>query len=221
MDEKLKMLSAELPKDAIQKTVKSETKKGYDTTGYSYQYVVDRLNEVYGLSWGFKWEILERKDGNFRSGAPFVEITVMMSIWVESEKNIRTCVGGHISSNYADALKGAITNSFKKTAAFFGVGASAFRGTLDDDSVMPDTHENKTYQKVQNAINNISELDEVMTNFILLIASIQEAGHQLEDKDFTNFKTMENLYTAKNPKLKVENVQNAIKYFSEKYKGVK
>ena len=45
----------------------------------------------------------------------------------------KTCVGGHKSEMYADALKGAITNSFKKTLGFFGIGKKAYEGMLDDD----------------------------------------------------------------------------------------
>ena len=45
---------------------------------------------------------------------------------------------------YADALKGAITNGFKKTAAFWGVGRDAYAGTIDDDNTpLPDDAKNK------------------------------------------------------------------------------
>lgn len=139
----VKKLSEKIGKDAVQRTKADETKKGYDTDGYGYQYIVDRLNEVCGSEWGFAWKIIKELDGEYRSGAKFHEIAVGVDIWVTDNTNIRSCVGGHISMSYADALKGAITNGFKKTAAFWGVGRDAYAGTIDDDNVpLPDSMEN-------------------------------------------------------------------------------
>ena len=140
-------LSKDLSKCAIQKTNKHQTKKGYDTTGYGYQYCVDRLNELLLEKWGFDWEILEKKEGAYKSGTPYVEICVKMSIWIIDKENKRSCAGGHISSSFSDALKGAITNAFKKTVAFWGVGSIVYRGELDDDNEpYPDADENKNMQ---------------------------------------------------------------------------
>jgi len=129
----LAKLGEPLPESAIQRTKANETRKGYDTDGYGYQAVVDRFNEVLGASWGFSWSILKETAGHYKSGNPYYDITVEVKIWVEPE-NIRSCVGGHIATLYADALKGAITNAFKKTAAFWGVGRQAYLGMLDDDN---------------------------------------------------------------------------------------
>lgn len=137
-------LSENLSESAIQKTDKKETKKGYDTTGYGYQFCVDRLNELLQEKWGFEWEILEKKEGRYKSGMPFTEICVKMSIWIIDKENKRSCAGGHISSTFTDALKGAITNAFKKTVAFWGVGSIVYRGELDDDNQpYPEKNENR------------------------------------------------------------------------------
>ncbi len=133
------MLREPLPAEAIQRTKAKETKKGYDTTGIGYQYVIDRFNEVLGLdNWDFSDIILKTQEGKFQSGQPRWEITVKTSIsirvngeWLRS----RACVGSHVSMNHGDALKGAITNSFKKTASWWGVGREAYAGAIDDDSV--------------------------------------------------------------------------------------
>ncbi len=138
----IKKLSADLQPEAIQKTNKKDTKKGYDTTGYGYQFCVDRFNEVLGLKWGFEYEIIKEKEGKYKSGTPYIEITAKITIWVNDKENGRTCIGGHTAINYADAMKGAITNGFKKTAAFWGVGAKAFRGMIDDDHSIPE-HDNQ------------------------------------------------------------------------------
>lgn len=145
--ENYKKLSEKFTSEAIQKTNGKETKKGYDTTGYGYQYCVDRFNEIYFDKWGFNWKIINQKEGVYKSLTPYIEITVEVSIWIEDKINIRACVGGHQASNFTDALKGAITNGFKKTAAFWGVGADAFRGTIDDDYNYPESDENKIIQE--------------------------------------------------------------------------
>lgn len=134
MNEKLKLLYEELPKEAEQHTKGSETKKGYNTSGYGYQWIVDRLNEIYGLDWGYEYEILDKTQGQFSNGMPFFDITVCLGIWVEDKKNIRHHAGSHRAIGFGDALKGAISNSFKKTAAMFGLGSKAYRGQMDDDN---------------------------------------------------------------------------------------
>jgi len=140
-------LSKPLPSTAIQRTRKDETRKGYDTDGYGYQWVADRLNEVLGLGWDMTWEIVHHAEGTYRNGAPYHDVTVRCAIKIrESAAHVvvRECAGGHIASLYGDALKGAITNAFKKTASFFGVGRDAYAGTIDDDNQpLPDDQKNR------------------------------------------------------------------------------
>ena len=136
-------LSEKITDDAIQRTKKKKKKKGYDTDGYGYQFIVDRFNDILGLQWGFDYNTVHVREGCYNNGKPYFDITVDVSIWVVNRENVRHCAGGHISATYADALKGAITNGFKKTAAFWGVGRDAYAGTLDDDNQpLPDKHEN-------------------------------------------------------------------------------
>jgi len=140
----LQKLSTPLPVVAIQKTEGKDTRKGYDTTGYGYMYAIDRFNEELGESWGYNWEIINHEKGSYKSGAPYHDITIKIEIWINDKLNSRSCVGGHTSITYADALKGAITNGFKKTAAFWGVGRDAYAGTIDDDNnPLPDEAKNK------------------------------------------------------------------------------
>jgi hypothetical protein len=144
-----KRLAEPLPKEAVQRTKKEISKKGYDTTGYSYQYCVNRFNEVLGNAWGYTHRILRETTGTFKSGTPFFEFTIETSIWILSPDNTRSCFGGHISSVHADAMKGAFTNSFKKTAAMFGVGREAFEGSLDDDATYEDDVNTKSAPKTE------------------------------------------------------------------------
>ena len=155
MSDIIKKLSEDLSKDAIQRTRKQDTKKAYDTDGYSYQYCVDRFNDVCGEEWGYEWEITNEERGQYKGGMPFIDITVKMYIWVNDPNRVRSNVGGHKAVNYADALKGAITNAFKKTAAFWGVGRAAYAGTIDDDNKpLPDHDKNiETIEKVKKEFN--------------------------------------------------------------------
>lgn len=138
-DQILKAVEA-LPKEAIESTKKEETRKGYDTTGYQYQFLVNVLNEtVTPAGWSFEWTTVKEIEGAYKSGQKFYEIAVSTEIDILDAT--RVCVGGHISSSYADALKGAITNSLKKTLGLFGVGKKAYEGMLDDDyKPLPEPH---------------------------------------------------------------------------------
>jgi len=127
-------LSAPMPEEAVEGSKGAVTGKGYDTSGYRYQYCVNRFNEVLSiLGWTFSYEEIDRLDGTDKSGRPRISVTMDCTIEI-CEGMKRTCSGGHISNNYADARKGAITNAFKKTAALFGVGKAAYEGSIDDDN---------------------------------------------------------------------------------------
>jgi len=135
-------LAEPFPETAIQRTRADETRRGYNTTGIGYQFVVNRLNEVLGVG-GFRvtrdFTLRERQS---RSGTPMVEATcdllLQLGSW-EAGQFIPFAeapgTGGHLAASEADAKKGAFTNGFKKAAAFFGVGRQAYEGTLDDDNV--------------------------------------------------------------------------------------
>jgi hypothetical protein len=135
-------LSAPFPAEAIERTDGRQTGRGYDTTGIKYQYIVNRLNDVLGIG-GFRAErtisVRETTTSTgrtaFESGC---EIRLALGEWADGRFvpfAEAVADGGHISTNEADARKGAYTNAFKKAAAFFGVGKSAYEGTLDDDNV--------------------------------------------------------------------------------------
>jgi hypothetical protein len=145
--ETIKELYKDIVSEAIQKTEKSKTKKGYDTTGYGYQWCVDRFNDTLGAKWGFTWELIKEIEGQYKTGTSYFDITVKLGIWIIDKESIRYCVGGHTGINYSDAFKGAITNAFKKTAAFWGVGAKAFRGEIDDDTILPENESQKQPEK--------------------------------------------------------------------------
>lgn len=126
--------------NAVERTKKEVTRKGYDTTGYGYQFCVNRLNEVlpkYGLFWGTQDEIKFIREYQVKSGQIYYEYAGRLSVlFLDGSRNVidaRACYGGHQSSTHTDAMKGAFTNAFKKAVALFGVGADAYEGTIDED----------------------------------------------------------------------------------------
>jgi hypothetical protein len=134
-------LAAPFATEAIERSDGRATGKGYSTTGIKHQYIVNRLNEVLGVG-GFRMErTISVTESATAKGRPSYEATcevkVQLGEWVEG-----TFVpwaeaiadGGHSSINLADARKGATTNGFKKCVALFGVGRSAYEGTIDDDN---------------------------------------------------------------------------------------
>jgi len=125
---------------AVERTSKEITRKGYDTTGYGYQFCVNRLNEVlpkYDLFWTTQDEIKFIREYVVKSGQIYYEYAGRLSVlFLDGNRNVidaRACYGGHQASTHADAMKGAFTNAFKKAVALFGVGADAYEGTIDED----------------------------------------------------------------------------------------
>ena len=138
-------LAEPLPEEAIEESFASETKKGYNTVGYGCQYLINRMNEVLGPAhWRAIDEIVVKNIGSTQGGKPIYDITMKMTVKIgnpiskESDEGTvsyfdviaeQSSYGGHISyGTLADALKGAHTNSLKKTLALFGVGRQAYEG---------------------------------------------------------------------------------------------
>ena len=138
---------SELPFDAIQRTKRSETKKGYDTDGYGYQYCIDKMNNIAGLG---HWRIISEEvfcdEGEYSSGRKAYEVgydvIIQLGNWTPAGFQVLAetpkTPGGHVSALKTDARKGALTNAIKKAIAFFGIGAAAYRGELDDDNLPPE-----------------------------------------------------------------------------------
>lgn len=186
MSDIIKQLSEAMDQDAIQRTAGSETKKGYDTTGFGYQYCVDRFNDILGEDWGYEWHILKDLDGAYQSGMPYHDVTVMVSIWVKDKNNARSCAGGHTARTFADALKGAITNGFKKTAAFWGVGREAYAGEIDDDNVpLPESHDQRSPKPGGGSYSNRYDVKTDIIDKLKLIQTddkLAEAERYIESK---------------------------------------
>ena len=138
------LLSAPLPQEAAQHTQASKTKKGYDTTGYRPQYVVNRMNEVCGLG-GWRILIVEKtlEKIAFGSGEGWeavMTVTAEIGNWVFDPAEPehfgtlaeRSNFGGQRSRTPEDALKGALMAATSKVLSGFGVGKLAYEGGLDE-----------------------------------------------------------------------------------------
>lgn len=149
----LKRLMEPFPDDAIQRTNGRITRKGYDTTGYGYQYIVNRLNEVLGLGGWYDEKTYDVTVGETKMGegkwSAICYLTIYFGEWRTAEDGTmrfvywakRECIGNHTSpGSEGDARKGAYTNAIKKTAALFGCGHQAYLGILDDDNLPAETH---------------------------------------------------------------------------------
>lgn len=139
-----KELAASFPEEAIESTKASVTRKGYDTTGIKYQFVANRMNEILGVG---GWRLMQTTSckevsrGDKKAYEALSEIRVTLGEWSEGkwyEWADAVAYGGHTSNNEADARKGALTNGFKKAAAFLGAGWQAYAGALDDDNIPND-----------------------------------------------------------------------------------
>ena len=148
-------LAAPFPEHCIQLTEGRVTGRGYDTTGIGYQHIANRLNEVLGVGGWRAHRTVVVKEIVRANGRPAFEaicdITLEPGEWIDGQFIViaeSLADGGHLASSEADARKGACTNSFKKAAAFFGVGRQAYEGSLDDDN-LPGEH---VMQAVQQAV---------------------------------------------------------------------
>jgi hypothetical protein len=131
-------LSAILGREAVQNVPKSISRKGYDTTGYGYQFLVNRMNEILGIShWRQIPEILKEIPKGDKLTEVTMKVTIQIGNWEEG-KFIpiaeQVAYGGHAAQSISDAYKGAHTNTLKKALGMFGVGKEAYEGTLDDDN---------------------------------------------------------------------------------------
>lgn len=146
--EHLKACMVDFPAEAIERSFGGQTGRGYDTTGYGYQYVADRLSRVFGIG---NWRVLHSQEVQVGSwGNPprknftaVCDMTLELGHWTENADGqvyFRTTAqapgyGSHTSADEGDARKGGLTNALKKTAAWLtGAGSPAYRKEIDPDN---------------------------------------------------------------------------------------
>ena len=126
-------LSADFPKEAIEKAPASKTRGGYDATYIKSQYLVNRLNKTVGIyNWGT--EILEL-DTYQKGKFWYCDLELKLFIHPDAGRSAeRTAYGWGRNFQKTDAKKGAFTDAFKKVCALFSIGWKTYAGMLDEDS---------------------------------------------------------------------------------------
>ncbi len=80
-------LAAPFPEHCIQRTEGRITGRGYDTVGYGYQHVANRLNEVLGVGGWRAHRVITVKEITRSNGRPAFEaiadITLELGTWVD------------------------------------------------------------------------------------------------------------------------------------------
>jgi hypothetical protein len=149
--EEIKKKNLELEKniEAIEISKTEQTRKGYDTVGFKYQYLCNILNDVIGSNhWEIVSEIIsniqytrktgygdKQRDQNYYNVC--IKTTLKIGNWLVGDGGSffeildqKSHYGDGTSITVGDAVKGATTNAIKKTMALCGLGESAFTGQL-------------------------------------------------------------------------------------------
>lgn len=144
----------DFPKESVQvKTSFKNPKTGESKvlTGYKPQYIIERMNDVFGHE-GWDFEVLKygvegkdawvlgrltiyeiRRDENSIDG-PLIRKTMAV------KDQFGSSFYNQEDSSYGDALKGAATNSFEKCCSFIDIGHLAYKGLV----LVPENHPSQT-----------------------------------------------------------------------------
>lgn len=133
----------------LQESSGAETHKGYDTLGYGYAWITERLNDVVGPQC---WRsVIQNETSDLvkigtRDGYEINnEVLIQLGNWRETDKEgakVRDFqvlaesfgFGGHRAFGKADARKGSFTNGLKKAAAIMGIGNDAYKKSIDEEN---------------------------------------------------------------------------------------
>lgn len=97
-------------------------------TGYKPQYVVDAMNEAFGLGgWGF-----EELDSSIDGADKVTLVVSKVKVWIKDVTFQPAAWGqGRITrGDVGDARKSAQTDALKKALSYFSIGAKAYQGLL-------------------------------------------------------------------------------------------
>jgi hypothetical protein len=129
----LEKIKEPFPQEALTK----DTSRGFELTSIKAMYVIERLNDVFGLgNWWYVFSTPETVEiGNV------VEVMVVVKLVVSAE----LCENGNnfeigqaggkkvVNNNYTDARKSAITDGLTKCASILGIGIDVFKGNVKAD----------------------------------------------------------------------------------------
>jgi len=144
-DEREKLLKKDFPKEALS----ADTSRGFQLTSIKAAYVIERLNDVFGLCGeGWKYKFSKFKEPEDGEG----EVGVKVSLWYrkldgEWSEPI-SYVGGKkvVRGNITDARKSAITDGITKIASMLGIGHSVFKGKVKVAGMKQATNSGQPYK---------------------------------------------------------------------------
>lgn len=119
--------------EVVVETSREQTGQGYDTRGYKVAYAYDRLNDLFSVG-GWSVDSEFRQTSRDDKGRVFYAGSVTINIlnpFTGETLVTRKGYGGFLGKSDGNALKGAFTNTFKKTVSMLGLGNEFYRG--DDD----------------------------------------------------------------------------------------
>ncbi len=106
-----------------------DSSRGFALTSIKAQYVVERLNQVFGLTgWSHTGEYRQTGPEDKPTGVVFLgKLTVQNGV----TGAIREAVGfSELKRNIGDAYKGAKTDSLSKCASQLGIGNDVYKGKV-------------------------------------------------------------------------------------------
>lgn len=110
--------------------ISSDKSGAYSSTGYTWQYIADAVNEVFD---GWRYDVLNINVTD-KGKSTYAEAHLQLDIIFDGERVTRgQTVGSSSNINQGDAQKGAITDALKKSLSLFSIGNKAFRGELDPE----------------------------------------------------------------------------------------
>lgn len=109
--------------------VSVDTYSGF--TGYKPQYILDAMNEVFGLGdWGFEEVSSEIIAGSDKGGLAVTQVKVWLA-GITSQP-VGWGQARITKGDIGDARKGAQTDAIKKALSYFSIGNRAYKGLLPD-----------------------------------------------------------------------------------------
>lgn len=125
-------LSRDLPSEALKPHPSKKDSNGHPMTTIKAIFVIDRLNEVFGIGgWNLETTYLnhEKITRITQAGKERTEYisAVHTKLSVPEHGILLECVAGSTNDDLGDALKGGTTDGITKIASYLGIGANIWR----------------------------------------------------------------------------------------------
>jgi hypothetical protein len=140
--DQIAMLDRPLPAEALKAHPTKKDSSGTPMTTIKAIFVIDRLNEVFGVGvWNLKTTYISH-DKIVRVTQAQKERTEYISA-VHTELSVPSydihleCIAGSTNDDLGDALKGGTTDGITKIASYLGIGAHIWRGTKPSRATDP------------------------------------------------------------------------------------